>query len=158
MIHSFKHRQVMQISYRVYYIFLWIQYLLLGKDLYLTQSLNDALNILHGNSLFMIRVIQSYLATTKGWIEFFVLIFNEISIAAIILIILFYIYTDQYMIYISILVPMIGLICILWSLRSQTFLEGVGRINMIGMMSMVVASIIILYNFLQLLKEIVFVE
>ena len=79
MIHSFKHRQVMQISYRVYYIFLWIQYLLLGKDLYLTQSLNDALNILHGNSLFMIRVIQSYLATTKGWMEFFVLIFNEIS-------------------------------------------------------------------------------
>jgi len=148
----------MQISYRVYYIFLWLQYLLLGKDLYLIQSLNDAVNILHGNSLFLIRVIQSFLATTKGWMEFLNLVFNEISIAAIILIILFYIYTDRYMIFISILVPMIGLIGILWSLRSQTFLEGVSRINMIGMMCMVMASVIILYNFLQLLKEIVFVE
>ena len=149
-----RNRDLLSLAHDVYFIFIWFKFLALGKSLYQLSNLSDGLNVIQSNSLFLVRLIRNYLSMTQGIQEFILLSLRDISIASLILWVLFWIIEKRNMIFITIVGPLSALVLILLSLRSPTLLTGIMRINHIGLGVMISSTFIIFYNFIILLKQV----
>lgn len=139
--------EIIIIAHDFYFLFLWLQYLLLGVSIFKIDNLQSAISIVQTNPLWLIRIIQNYLSTTKGWMEFMSLIIKDISLAALVLFIIFWMFEKRRMILLSLLIPLIFLNFILLSLKSKTFVQGLRIVRFSGLGLSIVSVIIVGYFF-----------
>lgn len=140
-------RYAMSVAHDVYFVFFWLQMVLLGKSLYIMKDLSDGLSIVQNSNLYIINVIQNYLATTKGWMEFVSLCFRDLSLGTLILLILFHAVGKRKMMTLTYMFTMIFVLLVLLILRSANYQEGLLRMHYLGLGMIVIAAIMVGFNF-----------
>lgn len=143
-------------GFYLYIILFWTQLALLGKQVTMIDTPGQAVYIMQTNNLFIVRFIRVFVSSKTGLMEVITRFLNEVSIPYLILFGLWWSLEDKVIRTLqafSAIIPLVFLIGVFVSLRSQTLLKGIRNAHITGYALIAVSLILALGSLFILVKK-----
>lgn len=140
---------VLKLGFFIYMVLFWSKLAILGRQLMLVEAPGQAVNIMQNSSLFVVRLIRVVITHKALNIALLTSILKEISIAYILVLVLWFMLKDEDingLIYYSILLPLILLFGVLFSLTRKTLESGLNAAHTLGLIMMILALVMSIYT------------